>query len=216
MIRRQLPNQLTVLRLVLAGVFFLVLNQFRFERGHENGYILWIAMGIFIVAMLTDIADGYLARRWKVESTFGRIMDPFVDKVMVLGAFIYLAGPRFVDPQAVLGDSIVFDMIAGNMISGIYPWMVATMLARELLVTAIRSELEREGLRFGAKTSGKLKTLLQAIGIPFILGIVALDPTVPSHTWMHWVRDAFAYAMVFATVISGLPYITGAARAMKR
>lgn len=201
MIRRQLPNQLTVLRLVMAGVFFFVLNQFRYSRGHDDGWILWTAMGIFIFAMLTDIADGYLARRWNVESTFGRVMDPFVDKIIVLGAFIYLAGGRFIDGNA--------------MVSGIYPWMVALILARELLVTAIRGELEGMGVRFGAKLSGKLKTLLQSVGIPFILGIVALDPNVEGHAWMRWVREGFAYAMVIATVISGVPYITGAIRAMK-
>jgi len=216
MLRRQLPNQLTVARLILAGVFFLVLSQFRYTRGHDDGWILWTAMGIFIVAMLTDIADGYLARRWHVESAFGRIMDPFVDKIIVLGAFIYLAGPRFVDPDVIVGEDTFFSaIIPGNMISGIYPWMVVTMLARELLVTAIRGELEREGHKFGAKLSGKLKTLLQAIGIPFILGIVALDPTLKGHGWMPYVRDGFAYAIVFVTVISGLPYITGAARAMR-
>lgn len=201
MIRRQLPNLLTVMRLLLAGVFFFVLNQFRYTPGHTDGWIMWTAMGIFIVAMLTDIADGYLARRWNVESTFGRIMDPFVDKIVVLGALIYLAGPRFIDGT--------------SMVTGIYPWMVVVMLARELLVTAVRGELESTGVRFGAMLPGKLKTLLQSVGIPFILGIVALDPNVEGHEWMRWVRDGFAYAMVLATVVSGIPYITGAMRAMK-
>ena len=106
---RHLPNQLTVLRLLIAAVFFLILNQYRYPDPQKT-WVLWTAMGFFIFGMLTDVADGYLARRWKVESTFGRIMDPFVDKVMVIGAFIYLSGPRFVDPQKV-EDGSFFNMV---------------------------------------------------------------------------------------------------------
>jgi len=204
-----LPNQLTVLRLLMAVVFFFFLNLFRYAQGHDEGWKLWTAMGIFIAAMLTDIADGHLARKWKVESTFGRIMDPFVDKVVVLGALIYLAGPRFVDPVAAEAGQFF------TMASGIYPWMVVVIFAREMLVTAIRGAIEGEGARFGAKWQGKLKTLFQSVGIPFILGIVALDPNVDGHGWMRPVREFFAYGMVIITVLSGLPYITGALRVMR-
>jgi CDP-diacylglycerol--glycerol-3-phosphate 3-phosphatidyltransferase len=205
--RRHLPNQITMARLVLAGVFFVVLNLYRYPK--SNPAILWTAMGLFIVASLTDILDGYLARKWKVESTFGRIMDPFVDKVLVIGTLIYLAGARFVDPQAVEAGSPF------TMISGIYPWMVAVMLARELLVTGIRGELEGRGIKFGANVWGKLKTLLQSVGIPFILGIVALNPRLPGREWMTYVREGFAYGMTLATLLSGIPYITGAIRQLR-
>jgi len=204
---RQVPNQLTVLRLVVAVVFFLILNQFRYPD--SPSWILWTAMGFFIFGMLTDIADGYLARRWNVESTFGRIMDPFVDKVMVIGAFMFLSGPRFVNPAAVEAGAFF------NMVSGVYPWMVAIVLARELLVTGIRGEMESGGLRFGASVYGKLKTLVQSIVIPFILGIVALDPELPGRAWMKWVRDPMVYTMVLVTFLSGVPYILRAAKALK-
>ncbi len=90
---RQVPNILTVLRLVLAAVFFIVLNQYRYDSGRSESLLLTAGV-IFILAALTDAADGYLARRWHVESTFGRIMDPFCDKVLVIGAFIYLSAFR--------------------------------------------------------------------------------------------------------------------------
>ncbi len=205
--QRRFPNQLTIARLLIAGVFFLVLNQYRYPEGDPR--MLWGALVIFVIGMLTDIADGALARAWQVESTFGRIMDPFVDKVMVLGALIYLSGPRFVIPQAVESNSFF------NMVSGIYPWMVALMLARELLVTGIRGELESRGLKCGAKISGKLKTLLQSVGIPVIIGAVALDPQAPGHEWMRWLRDGLAYGMTVVTVISGVPYVTGAMKALR-
>ena len=206
---RHLPNLLTILRLIIAAVFFFVLNQFRYSHAHEIGWILWTAMGLFIFGMLTDVADGYLARRWQVESTFGRLMDPFVDKVMILGALIYLAGARFVDQDAVDQDLFF------TMVSGVYPWMVALILARELLVTGIRGEMESRGIQFGAQISGKLKTLFQSVGIPFLLGIVALDPNRPGREWMTWVREFFAYGIVITTVLSGIPYITSSVKSLK-
>ncbi|MFW6038886.1 MAG: CDP-diacylglycerol--glycerol-3-phosphate 3-phosphatidyltransferase, partial [bacterium] len=203
---RQVPNILTVLRLVLAAVFFIVLNQYRYDSGRPE-WLLVAAGVIFILAALTDAADGYLARRWHVESTFGRIMDPFCDKVLVIGAFIYLAGPRFVIPDRV-PDSFF------TMVSGVYPWMVAIILARELLVTAVRGEVETTGVAFGANLWGKLKMILQSIGIPVILLIVYLDPAAEGYRWLAWVRDVLVYAIVIVTALSVLPYLTQAARAL--
>ena len=91
--RRHIPNLLTMLRLVLAAVFFGMLAWYRFDD--ERYWILLPAIGVFIAAALTDALDGALARRWQVESKFGRIMDPFCDKVLILGALCFLAGPGF-------------------------------------------------------------------------------------------------------------------------
>ncbi|MCC5831089.1 MAG: CDP-alcohol phosphatidyltransferase family protein [Phycisphaeraceae bacterium] len=209
--RAQIPNQLTLLRLVLAALFFLALNQYRYDPPQWT-WILWAAIGLFILAGLTDMLDGYLARRWKVESTFGRIMDPFCDKVIILGAFIYLAGPRFVLLEAPAGSSrVIF-----NMVSGIYPWMVVVMLARELLVTGIRGQIEGQGVKFGANIWGKLKAILQFVVVPILLWMIWMDP-IRNDGW-HWliiVRDVLVYATVVVTVISGVPYITAAARTLQ-
>lgn len=201
---RQLPNYLTVARLALAACFFLALNQYRYPG--VNAWALGIAFAFFVLAALTDWADGYLARRWHVESTFGRIMDPFCDKVLVIGALIYLSGPRFVDPAAVAAGSFF------TMASGLYPWMVALMLARELLVTGIRGELEGQGIEFGANRWGKLKTVLHLVGIPALLVVLWLDPSHPDWRWLVWPRDVLVYTMVLVTVASGLPYVREAAR----
>ncbi|GAB4192266.1 MAG: hypothetical protein Kow00105_06320 [Phycisphaeraceae bacterium] len=208
---RQLPNQLTLLRLVLAAVFFVVLNCYRYDTG-SPAWLLPAAILVFILAALTDTFDGYLARRWHVESKFGRIMDPFCDKVLVIGAFVYLAGPRFIIPGAVDIGHVEFF----SMATGIYPWMVAIILARELLVTAIRGELEGEGIRFGANVFGKLKMILQSIVIPIVLAIVyTLDYHPEGWRWLAWVRDVLVYLTVLATVLSGIPYITGAMKATR-
>ena len=204
---RHLPNQLTLLRLLLAGVFFITLNQYRYESlDVTQGLWLWASAAVFILAALTDALDGYLARKWHVESAFGRIMDPFCDKVLVLGAFIYLAGPGFAVRTET--DAII-------SVSGVYPWMVAVMLARELLVTGVRGELEGSGVQFGANVFGKVKMILQSCAVPIILVAVWLDPLHPQRTWLHWVLLTMAYALVAITLISGLPYISQAGKAMK-
>ncbi|MFP4143975.1 MAG: CDP-diacylglycerol--glycerol-3-phosphate 3-phosphatidyltransferase [Phycisphaeraceae bacterium] len=203
---RQIPNQLTVLRLFLAAVFFLVLNRYRYPVSAE--WPLVVATILFILAAITDTLDGYYARKWQVESTFGRIMDPFCDKVLVIGAFIYLAGPRFVDPEAVEQGHFF------TMISGVYPWMVAVILARELLVTGIRGELEGQGVQFGAGPAGKLKMILQSVAVPVVLLIVLIDPRGDGWRWLSWVRDAIVYLTVFVTVVSGIPYVFRAASSM--
>lgn len=208
---RQVPNTLTVLRLVLSGVFFLALNQYRYASDHSvDDWILIVAFVLFIAAAITDALDGYLARKWKVESTFGRIMDPVCDKVLVVGALMYLAGPRFIDPAAV-ADGEWF-----TQVSGVYPWMVVIVLLRELLVTSVRGELEGQGTQFGAKAIGKWKMILQSIVVPTVLAIVWLDPNAEGMAWSQWVRDILVYLTVLVTLISGWPYVISAVRVMKR
>lgn len=198
---------LTLMRLILAGAFFGVLNQYRYSAPVPS-WVLPLAIMIFITAALTDMLDGHLARRWKVESQFGRIMDPVCDKVLVIGSFIYLMGSRFViPPQTASGEFF-------NMVSGVYPWMVVVILARELLVTGIRGKLEGEGIKFRAVWAGKLKMVLQSLTIPLVLLIVHLDPELPGHGWMGWLRDVLVYLTVLVTAISGIPYTLAAGRAM--
>lgn len=208
---RQIPNQLTIGRLVLAAVFFVVLNLYRFPDG--STWAVPMSILLFLIAVATDALDGYLARKWKVESTFGRIMDPFCDKVLILGAFIYLSGPRFVDPTHLEGPGFM-NVIKGNMVTGVYPWMVAVMLGRELLVTGVRDELEGQGMRFGSNLWGKLKMILQSAAIPIVLFIVWLDPRREGYTWLATARDILVYVTVIATVLSGWPYIGSALRVL--
>lgn len=207
--RRQLPNALTLLRLLLAAVFFVVLTLYRYEpKSDPHTGVLFTALTLFILAAITDWLDGYLARRWHVESRFGRIMDPVCDKVLVIGAFICLAGPRFIIP-----DKPPNPLLSLNMATGIYPWMVVLILARELLVTSIRGELEGTGHKFGANLWGKLKMILQSIVIPIVLGIVWLDPM--EHRWASITRDVLVYTTVAVTLVSGWPYVVAARRAMR-
>src|ERR1043165_8884477 len=127
--RRNIPNILTMSRVVLAIGFFAVLSFWSYEKsplasGKSPDWTLIGAALLFVIAAATDALDGNLARKWDVVSVFGRIMDPFADKLLVIGAFVYLAGPGFGNGQVQL--------------SRVDPWMVVLILARELLVTSIR------------------------------------------------------------------------------
>ena len=86
-----LPNQITVARLVLSPGFFILLGIVGHGTDSETRQVIlnW-STALFMLAMFTDFLDGYLARRWNIESTFGRIADPFVDKIVICGSFILL------------------------------------------------------------------------------------------------------------------------------
>src|SRR5215831_10681530 len=87
---RHVPNILTVSRLALAAAFFVVLSPWQYEkspalRGSGPDWRLLFSAVLFVVAAITDALDGLLARRWGVVSVFGRVMDPFADKILVIG-----------------------------------------------------------------------------------------------------------------------------------
>lgn len=205
---RHVPNALTASRLALAGVFFVMLAYYQNQSPlNHHGDEVWlnIALIIYLIALATDFLDGYLARRWKVEGAFGRVVDPFVDKVLVLGSFIFFAGKNFTEtwnspggvPQSV------------TTITGVVPWMVVVILARELLVTSLRGSMESSGEAFGAQLSGKLKMGFQSATILVILLFVnyrdRLDhPALRSATIF---RDFCIWATLAITVVSGLMYV---------
>lgn len=212
--RKNIPNLLTMLRLILAAGFFGILAFYQFGTG--LGWLLIPAVALFILAAMTDWLDGMLARRWQVESKFGRIMDPFCDKVLILGALCFLAGPGFAFDQGLShGDT----ELGLHQISGVYPWMVVIIIARELLVTGIRGEMEGSGHPFGANLWGKLKMILQSIVVPIVLLIVYLAETPQLSQsigeGMLIARTILVYATVVVTVLSGLPYVTGAYHVIK-
>ena len=206
-LQKQLPNYLTMARLLFSLIFFIALSFYRYPD--TNPGLLDLALALFIIAAVTDWLDGALARRWKTTSAFGRIMDPVCDKVLVIGAFVFLAGPMFTIPEAQpLTDQLLTSHPATTprMISGVYPWMVVLILGRELLVTAIRGYMESEGIAFGASWSGKAKMILQSIVIPILLLIVAhFDPL--NHSGIRVLQTVLVYLTLTVTVVSGLPYI---------
>lgn len=146
------------------------------------------AFWLFVVAASTDWIDGWYARRFGQVSRLGRIFDPLVDKVIVCGAYVLLAA-------------------AGTAIA---PWMAVVVVVRELMVTAIRAEMEKMGRDFSAARSGKLKMLLQCLAVALVLADRAWPglgvggiAVAQAATWAAW-------AAIVATIWSGVEYLVAA------
>lgn len=203
---RYVPNALTASRLVLAGVFFVMLSYYQYE-GRGDRWLLKIAFILYLIALFTDFLDGYLARKWKVEGAFGRIVDPFVDKILVLGSFIFFAGKNFVIPDTEHGGD---PLMVVKTITGVAPGIVVILLGRELLVTSLRASTESSGQSFGAAFSGKLKMIFQSVTILVILVYVNYLAWLEQHHYEPYargLRDFCIWATVGITVASGLFYI---------
>ncbi len=205
----KLPNQLTVGRLLLAGVFFVLLALYELPPA-GRGYLLTVCFVLYIIAGITDVLDGYLARKMNLTSAFGRITDPFVDKVLVCGAFALLAGSNF----AFNGSQGSFETslpgwLTGHMSSGVQAWMVVAIIAREFIVSAVRGYSESQGVKFPATVWGKMKLFTQSIAICVVLCQLAYAPQA---RWAVITKLSAVWGSVVVTVISGLAYVNKARR----
>lgn len=192
--RITIPNQITVGRLGLAIIFFALLSFYSAARGPAQQWVLAFAFWLFLAAALLDVLDGALARWMKQVTTFGRVVDPVVDKVMVLGAFGFFASPHF----AVQADGRMVNM------TGVMPWMVVVILMRELLVSAIRAHREADGIQVPANWAGKLKMFVQSATVCVILGQLAW---FEAEGRLVWLRVACVWLTLAVTVLSGVPYV---------
>lgn len=192
--KSKIPNALTLSRVFLAGAFFAVLSLR--GPGLPPTWALWTSAALFVVAAITDALDGHLARKWGVISRFGRILDPFADKVLVLGAFVMLASPAFatMTPEGPV------------MQTGVAPWMAIVILARELLVTSLRGLAESQGIDFSALKAGKWKMIVQSVAVPLILVVLATSAGAPSDA-ARWTNGGIAWGVTLITVWSAVPYV---------
>jgi CDP-diacylglycerol---glycerol-3-phosphate 3-phosphatidyltransferase len=174
-----IPNQLTSLRLILSIVLFVTI-----PLGHYLASTI-----LFCIAAGTDWLDGYYARKYGQVTTLGRILDPFVDKIIICGTFIMLcAVPN----------------------SGIASWMAVVVMGRELLVTTLRSFLEGEGRDFSAQWSGKIKMGFQCMAVIWSLVALQYEPSEPIPGWIKQGLPIAAWLAVISTVYSGVIYVFAA------
>jgi CDP-diacylglycerol--glycerol-3-phosphate 3-phosphatidyltransferase len=186
-----LPNLITVSRFVLSLVLFVLIDLDGWWR---------TAAVVFVVAAFTDFLDGYLARKYGQVTVLGRILDPFVDKIIICGSFIFLQGKT-----------------AEGLDSGVTDWMTFVIVAREMFITGLRAVLEQHGRDFSAKWSGKIKMIVQCATVPLCLltlSRVFLADVEPyaSQTQITQVRDVLLWATVAITVYSGVEYVVRAVR----
>lgn len=194
-IMRHVPNALTIARLVMTVIFLtMIVLAGRMEEPKPANYLL-VVFVLFVVAGLTDIVDGYLARKFEATSKLGRILDPLADKFLVCGAFVCFA---------IVGQPLlsVFNLSPTIMIA--LQWGTAILITvRELTVTIMRHMAESRGVEFGAIASGKLKMFLQSFGI----GTVIIGWAYVSRPWGDWFTLVTYILMIAATVYSGIESI---------
>lgn len=181
-----LPNQLTVLRIILTPVFIWFFLQ-------DGVWQKEVALAIFIIAALTDWYDGWLARKFNYITSWGKFWDPMADKILTAGAFfsfVYLG---------------VLDL-----------WMVILIMGRDFLVTAFRGYADAKDMSFPTSRYAKWKTAIQMVFLYYLLVLYCLHSTallpIPEHWFDYLLSPKFIfYSMLFITFItvhSGYLYLS--------
>ena len=185
---KQVPNILTFGRLVLTILF---LGMLLYSPCALNRTLLLdTAFTIFVIAGLTDIIDGPIARKLNVASKLGRMLDPLADKILVCGAFICFALIR--EPSLFAISETYMNVIR---------WGIAVVLiSREGYVTILRHAAEAKGIDFRAVASGKIKMFLQSLAVGTVL---IKSAHVPTATWAVWFTAITFLIMLSVTIVSG-------------
>ncbi len=178
------PNFLTAVRFGLSIVVFVLIPL----------QLYMPALVVFVVAASTDWIDGYWARRFGQVTQLGRVFDPFVDKIIICGVFIFLVA----EPG-----------------SEIEAWMAVVIVAREMLVTALRGFIEQSGGDFSAKMAGKLKMVFQCVAAGASLLVLSYGQK-PTPSWLDWTLFVFVWLAILSTIYSGMEYVVAAARFFRR
>ena len=175
-----LPNILTMGRVAIIPVVLLLL-----ERGTPSACTM--AALVYSAAAITDLLDGYLARKMNVVSVLGKFLDPLADKLLVMASLIYMVP-----------------------MGRIPAWAVTLLLAREIAVTGLRGIASSEGVVIAAGDDGKSKTALQMIGILcLILGYpyhLALGPIDLGRVDLVYVGRALVYISLIFSIVSAVSY----------
>ena len=177
-----LPNKLTVLRVILAPLFLILL-----VVNFPHHFIA--ALVVFVAASITDLLDGKIARKHNLITNFGKFMDPLADKMLVHAAFI----------------GFLYLEIGWGML-----WINFIMLTREFLVTSVRYMAATNGKVVAADIWGKLKTVLQMSAIIytlFALGLCSLLALPTLELVLMLIADVLLWASALMCIISGVIYL---------
>lgn len=174
-----LANKLTILRVVLVPVFMA----FLLAKG--IGYQI-AALAVFIIASLTDMLDGKVARRYNQMTTFGKFADPLADKMLTTAAFLVFMQQGIIDV-----------------------WAVMIILLREFAVSGVRLAAAGEGKVIAASFFGKFKTVAQmaAIIITMLINIIVMSGNLITRSVGNHISAALIWISVVFTVLSGADYI---------
>ena len=182
-----LPNKITSGRFVGTVIFLALLGWGGARKDHR---LMTAAFVFFNLSAWSDLLDGYLARKYKQVTHFGRIADPLVDKILVCGAFIFFLT---IEPL-----NRIFSA-----------WFAVVVLGREFLASGIRGAAEAAGIPFPASAWGKIKTFIQNVAVGWGVGHAAW---LPNAGWSTAALTALMWGTLAATVISGATYAMNARR----
>ncbi len=190
------PNLLTFARFIMSIMVFALI----FASDKYPEYCNWYlaALCFFIVAALTDMLDGYIARKYKMETPFGRFADPLVDKILICGTFVFMLTYLDGDP---------YMKASGDGYANLTGWMVIVIIAREFIISAIRGYAESRKIKFGVVGWGKRKMLLQSITISAILANHAF---FPGDKYYRYGLTFLIWLTVAVTLFSGIIYLNRA------
>ena len=167
-----LPNKLTVLRVIMVPIYvFLQLCDF------WPGYTKWLALAVFIIASLTDLADGKIARKYNLVTNFGKFMDPLADKLLVCSALVCL-----------------------TYLNKVSAWVVIIIIGREFIISGVRLIASDNGVVIAASMWGKVKTVFQMFMIGFLIGDV-------DHPVMRMITLILVIVATLLTIISLVDYL---------
>ncbi len=194
-----LPNRLTVLRMFLVIPFIIVMilashyihtNAFDYSFLETSKAEQFLLVGgiIFVLAMITDWADGYLARKNNQVSTFGKLFDPLADKFMTTSALVLL-----------------------SIIGYVPVWLTLIFILRDILVDGSRNVAAKNNVEVSASIWGKVKTALQSVGIPLLIFIAPVisvkgSPLFDDASPALWVLNIPLFGAGILSVFSGFNY----------
>lgn len=170
LLKMNLANKLTFIRLLMVPVFIIVFSIY----GTTN----WASALIFALTASTDFLDGYVARKYNLTTTFGKFMDPLVDKVLTQAGYIVLASAQLIPA-----------------------WVVVVIIFRELLITGLRTLAASNNITIAASIYGKVKTITQFLAIISYLlkGVLNFIP--------EYAYSILLYISVITTIVSGVEYL---------
>jgi CDP-diacylglycerol--glycerol-3-phosphate 3-phosphatidyltransferase len=180
------PNKLTLARIILSPIFMVFFLM-------ENVYCRAISLVIFIIASLTDMWDGHLARKYGITTGFGKFMDPLADKILTSTAFISFATLGYVKA-----------------------WMILLIITREFLITGLRSLAAYRGMVIAPSTSAKVKTALQMSTIAAILLYINMKTFLEASGYsgnffksalVTQIFDGLVLVTTVVTVLTGIDYL---------
>ncbi|MFA7229510.1 MAG: CDP-diacylglycerol--glycerol-3-phosphate 3-phosphatidyltransferase, partial [Melioribacteraceae bacterium] len=181
-----LPNQLTVLRIILTPVFLILFLS-------EEPLMKQLAYLVFIIAAITDWYDGWLARKFNYITEWGKFMDPLADKILTSTAFY-----------------------AFVMIGILQLWMVLIIIIRDILITLLRIFADHRKVSFSTTRTAQVKTFLQMFFLYYLLTIFTLDTFESLHADYQKLfdillnKDLIYYSMFFVTaftLVTGITYL---------